>query len=390
MNRSQEKKAIDLVMKLMAIPGTSGEESLIAKAVVEELIEIGVSKSQIKFDTAHKRTPKPGQVGNLIAKLPGRKDKPRVMLSAHLDTVPICVGCLPKRRGEVVVSARPGTGLGADDRAGVAAVLTALRNMIEDERRPPITVCFFIQEEIGLNGSRFLSVDQLGDPAFAVNFDGGNPYKLTLGATGGERMKIRLFGIPAHAGLAPEQGASAIEAAGLAIATLHKGRWLGAVRKGRSTGTSNIGVINGGHATNVVTDFVELAAEARSHDRKMRTEIADAIEKAFTHAAGQVKNVQGEPVRAEVLRHVDYESFRLEADSPIVTKTARAISDFGGEPEMGVTNGGIDANWLVHHGIPTVTLGCGQRNVHSTNEQLVVSDYLAACDIAQRVILDEN
>jgi tripeptide aminopeptidase len=374
----------------MAIPGVSCEESLIAKAVVDELLDIGVTKSQIRFDTAHKRTPRPGQVGNLIAKLPGRKDKPRIMLSAHLDTVPICVGCLPKRQGEVVVSAQPGTGLGADDRAGVAAVLTALRQVINDDRRPPITACFFIQEEIGLNGSRFLSVDQLGNPEFALNFDGGDPYKLTLGATGGERMKIRLLGIPAHAGLSPEQGASAINAAGLAIAALHKGRWLGAVRKGRRTGTSNIGVIHGGHATNVVTDLVEVAAEARSHDREMRTEIADAIEQAFVDAAAQVKNVQGQSVRAEVMRHVDYEPFRLEDSHPIVARAARAVSQFGVQPEMGVTNGGIDANWLVHHGIPTVTVGCGQRNVHSASEQLVVSDYLAACEIAQRVIFDET
>lgn len=389
MNRSQEKTAIDLVMRLMAIPGISCEESQIAQSVIDELLDIGVAKSQIRFDSAHKRTPRPGQVGNLIAKLPGRRDKPRMMLSAHMDTVPICVGCVPKRKGQVVVSADPTTGLGADDRAGVAAVLTALRQVIQDDRRPPITACFFIQEEIGLNGSRFLSVEQLGKPQFALNFDGGDPYKLTVGATGGERMKIRLFGIPAHAGLEPQQGASAIQAAGLAIAALHKGRWLGAVAKGRRKGTSNIGVIHGGHATNVVTDLVEIAAEARSHDREMRTEIADAIEQAFIDAAAKVTNVQGQAVRAEVVRHVDYEPFRLEDSDPAVLKTAQALRDYGANPELGVTNGGIDANWLVHHGIPTVTLGCGQRNVHSTKEQLVLSDYLAACEIAQRVILDE-
>lgn len=95
----------------------------------------------------------------------------------------------------------------------------------------------------------------------AFNFDGSDPYKLTIGATGGERMQIRLSGTPAHAGLAPEAGASAIHAAGLAIASLQKNGWLGCVQKQRKLGTSNIGVIQGGNATNVVADLVEIQAE---------------------------------------------------------------------------------------------------------------------------------
>jgi len=386
MKPSEKKSAVDLVLRLMAIPGKSCEESLVAQAVIEELLAIGVSRSAISFDAAHKATPKQGQIGNLIVKLPGRRDLPRIMLSAHMDTVPICVGCTPKRRGGVIVSSNPKTGLGADDRAGVAAVLTAIKAVLNEPNRPPITACFFVQEEIGLQGSRHISVSKLGQPGFALNFDGGNPYKLTLGATGGERMRIRLFGVPAHAGLAPEKGASAIHAAGIAIAALYKAKWLGAVRRGRRVGTSNIGIIQGGNATNVVTDFVEIAAEARSHDRSMRLEIADAIESAFHSAAGQVTTDGGLPVRAEVERHVDYESFRLEDDNPAVTLTRQAIQAMGMDPELGVTNGGLDANWLVLHGIPTVTLGCGQRNVHTTSEELDINDFLAACEIAQRVV----
>ncbi len=385
-NSNPMKRALDLVMRLMAIPGQSCEESLIADAVLLELKEMGVPDSAIAFDSVHKSTPKRGQVGNLIVKLPGRRNAPRIMLSAHLDTVPICVGCIPKRKGSVVVSANPQTGLGADDRAGVAAVLTALKDTMGNPDRPPITACFFVQEEIGLHGSRNISINKLGKPAFAINFDGGNPYKLTIGATGGERMKIRLLGVPAHAGLAPEKGASAIQAAGLAIAALHKGNWLGAVRRGRRVGTSNIGIIQGGAATNVVTELVEVAAEARSHDRAMRIEIADAIESAFTKAATQVVTDTGVAVRAEVNRRVDYESFRLDEKSDVVVNTRQAIRSLGIEPEIGVTNGGLDANWLVEHGIPTVTLGCGQRNVHTANEELDISDYLAACEIAKRII----
>jgi tripeptide aminopeptidase len=384
-----EDRALELVMDLMSVPGVSGEESAIANRVIEVLCTAGVPEQSIQFDTAHRKTPVQGQVGNLIVKLPGSVRQPRMMLSAHLDTVPICVGCQPKRIGKSVQSADKQTGLGADDRAGVATVLVALLETLESgQPYPPLTLCFFVQEEIGLQGSRQLSVSKLGKPAMAFNFDGGDPFKMTVGATGGERMKIRLFGHPAHAGLAPEEGASAIHAAGMAIASLQRQGWLGRVAKKRRLGTSNIGVIRGGNATNVVAEFVEVHAEARSHDSEFRTAIADAIAEAFEQAAEHMVSCQGVAVRAEVERRVDYDSFRLANDAPPVALAQAAIIKAGGKPQRAVTNGGVDANWLVKHGIPTVTLGCGQRNVHTNQEKLDIPDFLAACRIARSLISD--
>jgi tripeptide aminopeptidase len=390
-----EKRAVDLVMQLMAVRGPSCEETEIAKVVVERLKSMGVPEGSIGFDTAHKRTPRPGAIGNLIVKLPGTKKGPRLMLSAHLDAVPICLGCQPKRSGDVIRSADPATGLGGDDRAGVAAVLIGLTEVLESkEVYPPLTLCFFVQEEIGLQGSRNLVVSKLGKPAFALNFDGGNPRKLTIGATGGEKLKVKLYGVPSHAGLAPQDGANAITAASLAIATLHREGWLGLVKKKlpgakvASKGTSNVGIIHGGNATNVVTDFVEVDMEARSHESAFRTAISDAISAAFVKAASQVTNAAGLAVRAEVQRRVDYESFRLEIDSEAVQRAAMTVrNSTGAEPEFAVTDGGVDANWLFKHGIPAVTLGCGQRSVHTNQETLDVPDFLAACRIAKAAIL---
>ena len=390
-----EKRAIDLVMQLMAVRGPSCEESEMAAAIIERLKAAGVPESAISFDTAHKRTPRPGAIGNLIVKLPGTKKGPRLMLSAHMDAVPICLGCKPKLVGNTIKSADPATGLGGDDRAGVAAILAGLFEVLESKQDyAPLTLCFFIQEEIGLQGSRNLVVSKLGKPAFALNFDGGNPRKLTIGATGGEKLKIKLFGIPAHAGLSPQDGANAITAASLAIAALHKEGWLGLVKKklpgakSVSKGTSNIGVIHGGNATNVVTEYVEIDAEARSHESPFRTAISNAIKDAFIDAAAKVTNAAGAAVRAEVTQRVDYESFKLEEDSEAVQRAAATVRlSTGAEPELAVTDGGVDANWLFKHGIPAVTLGCGQRNVHTNQETLDVPDYLAACRIAVAAIL---
>lgn len=387
MSKLNEKRAIALVTKLMGIPGKSCEESLIADEVVATLKASGVPSSAITFDTAHKRSPAGGALGNLIVKLPGSRKLPRLMLSAHMDTVPICVGCEPKRKGKTIYSANPETGLGADDRAGVAAVLiSAIEAMEAGIELPPLTLCFFVQEEIGLHGSRYMTVSKLGKPTMALNFDGGDPYKMTVGATGGERMKIQLFGLPAHAGLAPEEGASALHAAGVAIASLVENKWLGQVRKNGKKGTSNIGIVNGGSATNVVTPYAEVHAEARSHDRAFRLAIADAIEKAFVAAAKKTKAKNGTAVRAEVARRVDYEAFRLDDKSDAVKRIASGIKSLDVKPAKAISNGGVDANWLNRHGIPTVTIGCGQRDVHTNQETLDIDDYLAACRIGLHTI----
>lgn len=388
----EKSRAVDLVMELMAIPGQSGDEAEIAGAVLNTLREFGVPQSSCTFDSAHKKARIRGQTGNLIVKLPGRRGASRRMLSAHLDTVPICVGCRPKRTGGVIRSADKTTGLGADDRAGVAAVLISYVEALEaaETELPPLTLCFFIQEEIGLQGSRFLTLSKLGKPEMALNFDGGNPTKLTIGATGGETIWIKLQGIPAHAGLAPQEGASAVNAASLAIASLVKDGWLGAVKKSGKVGTSNIGFVRGGNATNVVAEHCEVAAEARSHDGAFRTKIAAAIEKAFLEAARQVRSDSGESVHAVVERHVDYHSFKLSAKAKPVRIVAEAIENLGAEPVETVTAGGVDANWLVKHGIPTVTVGCGQRNVHTTNEALDIEDFLKACEIGKQFILQRN
>jgi tripeptide aminopeptidase len=250
---------------------------------------------------------------------------------------------------------------------------------------PPLTFCWFIQEETGLHGSRCLMKKRLGKPALAFNWDGGSPAKLTVGATGGYRLGIEVRGLASHAGNAPEWGVSAIAIAALAIADLHRGGWHGDVRKGRQCGTSNVGVIQGGDATNVVTDRVRIRAEARSHQPRFRQRIVAEIEKAFRKAAAEVKNAGGATGSVQIDGRLDYESYRLNDKEPCVGLAADAVRAVGREPELAVTNGGLDANWLVKHGIPTVSLGCGQLHPHMTSEALLVPDFQDACRIALRL-----
>jgi len=380
------KRATQLVLELMAIAGKSGQEGRMAEVIEGKLLDAGASASMIRRDNVHRRTPLRGETGNLIFKLPGTFRAPRRMLSAHLDTVPICVGCRPRVEKRMVRSAEPNSGLGADDRAGVATILTtALAILDGDLPHPPLTFCWFVQEEIGLQGSRLVSARNLGHPRMAFNWDGGAPEKLTVGATGGSRIEIEVQGVASHAGLAPERGVSAITVAGLAIADLQRNGWLGLVKRGRREGTSNIGVIRGGHATNVVTDHVTLRAEARSHDGAFRERIVSEMEKSFRRAARSVKNVAGLKGEIRFEPRTDYEAFLLSSDEPAVLTAEAAVKALGRAPVRAVANGGVDANWTNRHGIPTVTLGCGQLNPHMVNEALDLDNFEFACRTALRL-----
>jgi tripeptide aminopeptidase len=379
-------RALDLAMRLMAIPGRSGEERRVADFVRQTLTSAGVDPAHFTEDDAHRRTPLAGDCGNLILRLPGTFEAPRRMFSAHLDTVPLCVGSQPVLRDGLVESADPQTALGADDRAGVAVLLNTVLEI--HERRlphPPLTFLWPVQEEIGLHGARCVDLSVLGDPALAFNWDGGSPLKVTLGATGGWRGEAKIEGVASHAGGAPEWGVSAIAIAALAIADLHRDGWHGLVLKDGKRGTSNVGVIQGGAATNVVADRVTVRLEARSHDPAFRRQIVERFQQAFQAAAAEVKNVAGTAGKATIDGRIDYESFRLSDDEPCVVELERAIRSLGRQPERVVSNGGLDANWLTAHGIPTVTLGCGQLRQHMTTEALDIEDFHLAFRIALRL-----
>ncbi len=389
--KTKEASPLDLVMELMAIPGQSGQEAAAMQFIRRRLVAAGADEKDLVHDNAHTKTPLAGQVGNLVLKLPGTVRGPRRMLSAHVDTVPVCVGSRPIRKGNFVESADPATGLGADDRAGAAVLVTIAEKLLSGAvDHYPTTFLWTVQEEVGLYGARYANIAKLGKPKLSFNFDGGSPTKLTIGATGGYRMTIEVHGIASHAGGAPQDGVSAIAIAALAIADLVDNGWHGLIEKRGGSGTSNVGVIEGGAATNVVTNYVMLRAEARSHNSKFRQRIVREIEKAFTRAASKIRNAKGQSGRVAFDGHLDYDSFRLAKNDRSIVAAAAAIEAEGGKPELAISNGGLDANWLAARGVPAVTLGCGQRNIHTVDEQLDIAEFELACRQAMRLVVAER
>jgi tripeptide aminopeptidase len=384
-----KKAALDLVTKMMAIPGKSCQEKQVVEFIQARLLEAGIDPKAMLVDSVQKQSPYGGDVGNLIVKLKGTKKGPRRLLMAHVDTVPLCVGSRPVRRGEVIEAKDSHTALGADNRAGASVVLTAILEILRQGLDyPPLTLFWPVQEEIGLLGARHVKLSNLGDPKLCFNWDGGISEAVTIGATGAYDMEIEVEGLASHAGVHPERGISAIAIAGRAIADLAENGWHGLIIKGKNTGTSNIGLIQAGEATNVVTPHLILRAEARSHDPAFRKTIIGEFQAAFQRAVKATKNDVGKMGSVKFTADLKYESFQLAEKEPVVLAAVNAVKAIGLPAELRISNGGLDANWLSARGLPTVTLGCGQQDVHTVNESLHIERYQNACQIALLLATD--
>jgi tripeptide aminopeptidase len=383
-----EAAAIGRLMHFLSVEGVTGQEEAIGQTVVESLLSAGVPRKAIRFDDAHKRIPVPTQTGNLIVTLPGTTSGPRIMFMTHLDTVPLCAGAVPVRKGNRIVPAGK-TALGGDNRTGVACLATMIAELLKrDLPHPPLTVLFTVREESGLWGARFVDGNDLGKPTMAFNVDGRSARELTIAAVGAERWEVEIIGRAAHAGVHPEEGISATAVAALALADVYRAGWFGKISKDGQTGTSNVGSFGGkdgqpaGEATNVVTDYVHIKGEARSHHAPFVRKITAAYRDAFRRAGKKVVDHRGRPAKVHFQSRQDYFPFRLKDNSPVVRFASDACRRAGWEPTLRVTNGGLDANWTVRHGIPTVTFGAGQHEIHTVDEYADVGEFLEGCRLA--------
>jgi len=382
------ENAIQRLMRFLAIEGVTGQEKAIGKDIVAALKEIGVPAKAMRFDTAHERIPLPTQTGNLIVNLPGTLDAPRRLFMTHMDTVPLCAKAVPILKGNRI-STDGSTALGGDNRTGCAVLVTLVAELMSQKLpHPPLTLLFTVREESGLFGARHLDPADLLNPLMGFNVDGRVATDLVIGAVGAERWEIDIRGKAAHAGVHPERGISASVVAALGLAEIYQNGWFGKVVKDGRQGTSNVGSIgdaagkSAGEATNVVTDFVHIKGESRSHDPKFVKEITAAYKTAFQEAATRVTDVDGKTAKVKFTARLDYHPFRLPDDAPVIQHAMAATQLLGRTATTKVTNGGLDANWIVKHGIPTVTIGAGQNEIHTVKEFVDLKEFLAGCELA--------
>jgi tripeptide aminopeptidase len=376
------------LLRFLAVDGVTGEEQAIADAVIDELVKVGVPKSAIRFDDSNTRIPLPTQTGNLIVDLPGTAEGPHLLFSTHLDTVPLCRGAKPKVEGRRVVSDGT-TALGGDNRTGCGVLVSLAETLIKHKLpHPKITLLFTVREESGLHGARELNPKDLGGAVMCINVDSQKPDDLIIGAVGQENWEVEITGRAAHAGLAPDKGISATLVGALGLANARRDGWFGKIEKANGHGTSNVGIFGGkdgkaaGDATNVVTDYAWMRGEARSPELSFAAEIAEAFGRAFEEARQAVKATDGAMAEVKYTHVKAYPPFRLADDSPAVTRAAKALEALGLKPKLVFSPGGLDANWLDKHGIPTVTISAGQREVHTVKEYVELDEYVTGCKIA--------
>jgi tripeptide aminopeptidase len=392
--------AVERLMRFLAVEGITGQEAAISREIQTALREAGVPANAITVDEANTRIPLPTQTGNVIVKLPGSGPalKP-VLFMTHMDTVPLCAGAKPVRTGDRVTNQAP-TALGGDNRTGCAVLVSLAAELVRQGLpHPPIVLFFTVREESGLFGAKHVDPADLAvggeTPAVGFNFDGRSASDVIVGAIGADRWEVDIVGRASHAGVSPERGISATAVASLAIADVVRNGWFGKVVKDGKEGTSNVGQFgdaegrSAGNATNVVTDFVHVKGESRSHDAKFVREITAAFRHAFTEAGKQIRDHKRKPAKVTFRSRLDYVPFRLKDEAPVVKAAVRAMKGLKLKPTLRVTNGGLDANWMVKHGIPTVTFGAGQNEIHTVEEWVDLKEFETACRLAVALATQE-
>lgn len=353
---SSHSRLLDTFFELVRIDSPSRHEAEMAACCKGRLEDLGFA---VRIDDTKESTG--SDTGNVIAHLPGTAPG-HIALSAHMDCVSPCCGVEPIVEGGVVRSAGD-TVLGADDKAGIAAILEALETVVADGRpRPDITVVFTVCEELSLLGAGALDPDLFDGtvPCFVFDADGA-PGSIVLGAPYHYTLNAAFTGKAAHAGVEPECGASAIQMAAAAVSAMELGRL-------DECTTANIGMVEGGREVNIVPDRCTLSGECRSlyEDRvnAQRDRMTEALADAADRFGGSV----------DIDWREDYPGVLFDEADPIVEKLFSAARAAGLEPRTTVSGGGADANLLGTKGAKAVTLGIGMTAFHSFDEHIAIAD----------------
>ena len=331
-------------MEMVRVDSESGNEARFMAWLRPRLEEIGATAA-------------PDAYGNLIATLPAKHSSaPPILLSCHGDTVRPGVGIEPRLDGGVIRS-NGKTILAADDKAGISEMLEALRVA---PVHPAIEIAISRQEEVGLLGVKQLDFSRLtARRGFLLDND-----TLDTIITGGPSyfaIDVTVKGKAAHAGMEPEKGVNAIQAASRAIAALTLGRI------DRET-TANVGIIQGGMIRNGVPDTCTFAAECRSLTHAKGQALADSMVATIrTH-------IEAFDATADIVVNNLCQASFIADDAWTVKIAQQALLKLGIEAKPAVMCGFTDASIYNNHGIEMGVVGIGARLEHSLEEHIHVED----------------
>lgn len=337
------------------IDSESCHEGVIARRLARELEELGF---EVSVDDTMAQTG--SEVGNVLGTLPGTTQGEPILLCAHMDTVVPGNGVKPVVKDGVVYSSGD-TVLGADDKSGIAAIMEAVRCMLEQGLpHPTIQVLFTVCEEIGLYGSCYLDYSKLVAKR-AMVMDSGTPGGIMVCGPGQYVIRANVIGRKAHAGAVPERGISAIQVLCEAISNMKQ------LRIDPET-TANVGTIHAQYPHNVVAERAMMEAECRSRN-------GDKLEAQVKHMEDCLKlacEKYGAQLELERIR--SYDPYAHDENDPFILEVSEAMRSVGITPKLGKSGGGSDVNNMVQHGITALMVGTGMQMAHTTEESIPVDD----------------
>lgn len=353
--------------------------------------------------------------GAVLATIPGNTDGPTVGFLAHVDTAPQfnatgvkpCVikgynggditfpdapnltlspaefPYLAEKQGHDIITASGTTLLGADDKAGVAIIMTAIRRMLADPSIPhgPIRIAFTPDEEIGRGVDSRLPKDLAAD--FAYTFDGGKVGELEYETFSADGAVVTITGVSIHPGFATGKLVSAISLAAKILSALPSATMTPDTTSGRE------GFI---HATDMKGDAAEMRLRfiLRDFERDGLAEKGAILEKIC--AAVQATEPRA-TIKCEIKPQYRNMRYWLENDMTPVDLAREAVKSLGIDPVSVPIRGGTDGSRLTEMGIPCPNLFTGMQNIHGPLEWISAQDMAVATDlcisIAKRAVSPE-
>ena len=360
----------------------------LSRMLLEELRELGLDDGELTDGSA------------VFASLRGSSGAPVIGLIAHVDTTPdvtgggvkpivhqdwggeaivlpgderqvLDPGQLPElaaRVGHDIVTSDGTTLLGADDKAGIAEIMSALAYLVRHPERPraPIRVAFTVDEEVGRGAEEFDLHTFGADVAYTL--DGSGLGELEIETFSAKSIRVTIRGLSVHPGSAKGKLVNAVKLAAGLVTSLPAGRLSPETTEGRE-GYVHPHRISGG-AEEATVDFI-----ARDHDDVLLEQHVQLLR----DLAAQVAELEPRAL-VEVEVRDSYRNMRpyIEKTPRVVEAAVEAIRRAGVEPKIAITRGGTDGAVLSALGLPTPNLFTGGQEYHSVREWASVQDMAAA------------
>lgn len=365
------QQIIEDFLEFVQIPVESRNERQLADNVLAKLQALGL---EVREDETAKVVG--GNTGNVYAILKGDSALEPIMFSAHMDRVKNNGAITPTVDTEAgVIKADGQTILAADDVSGICVILEALRQVTTSgTRHGDIEVALSVCEEAGVLGAKHFDFAQFRTKKAYVFDAPGRIGKMVLQAPSKAKITYKVNGLSAHAGNEPEKGINAAKAAAALVMAIPDSRITPFTTANVST------ILAGGKTTNVVCDYAEVMAEARSTDA---AEFAKVLEDFQTPVAVIEEKYK---VKIECSIEVLYHTFKVEKTEEIVKIAETAMAKLGIEPNYARGGGGMDGNHFNEHGIKAIGIAPGYFKNHTKDEYIHIDDMIKCGELAFAII----